>query len=220
MASPKFNSLYNEARILELAASLRHLRFSLHRGNFRNGPEVHMQFWNQVVAPRILQPAINLESLEISRESCEAFDVSELTTYPRLAALSLSAIDLGESTINQGDNTRCFPVEDFIARHRITLRKLNLYNCRIRVDLKEPTSAEMPLRSWADVYDRLAELLTELVELVVVIKNDGYDLKYFSFRADDRGLFSEWAERDKLALEHFKAVVENRKMDAGSSPQQ
>jgi hypothetical protein len=108
----------------------------------------------------------------------------------------------------------CFPVEDLIVRHRMTLKKLELYNCRIRVE----EITETPFRSWADVYDRLAEVLTELVELVVRFNDDGYRIEYVPVAHEDghRRLRLEWAERDTLALERFKAVVGNRKMDAGS----
>jgi hypothetical protein len=76
------NCDYEVPMIPELAASsLQHLRFSLYRARRRDDPEVHMQVWNQVVVPRILQPAINLRSLEISRETHEALHISELATY-------------------------------------------------------------------------------------------------------------------------------------------
>lgn len=119
MPSPKLDSLYYEARIPELAASLQHLRFSIHRGRLYYESE-DLQFWNQVVVPRILQPAIYLESLEISREIHSTLDISKLATYPRLAVLSLWTINW-EGTISRGDN---------IMRHRMTLKKLELYNCR------------------------------------------------------------------------------------------
>ena len=172
--------------------------------------------------PRILQPAKNLESLEICREAHEALDISELATYPRLAALSLSTINWEEGTISQGDNFIRFPVEDFIVRHRMTLKKLGLYNCRIWVCVEVEESTETPFHFWADVYDRLAEVLIELVKLVVVLKDDGYCIEYDvppDHEDVHRRLRSEWAERDTLALERFKAVVGNRKMDAGSSSQ-
>jgi hypothetical protein len=111
--------------------------------------------------PRILQPAIHLESLEISREIHSTLDISKLATYPRLAVLSLSTFIWDEGTAGQGDDIMRFPAEDLIVRHRMTLKKLELYNCRIRIE----RSTERPFRSWADVYDRLAEVLTELVEL-------------------------------------------------------
>jgi hypothetical protein len=213
------NSVYEAPMIPELAASLQHLRFSLHRGSRHDCSKEHMHFWNQIVVPRILQPAINLESLKISRETHETLDISELPTYPRLAALSLSTISWEEGMISQGDNITRFPVEDLIVRHRTTLKKLKLYNCVIGVEKR----TETPFRSWADVYDRLAEELTELVELVVLLEDDGYGIEYYVPPADEddhRRLRSEWAERDTLALERFNAVVENRKMDAGSGSQQ
>ena len=213
MPSCKFNYLYNEAPIAELAASLRHLCFSIYKRQYYDDLEVQARFWNQVVTPCILQPAIDLESLEITRPDHQDLEFSELPTYPRLAALSLSTIKWGEGMISQGNDIMRFPAEDLIMRHRMTLKKLKLYNCLIRVEEFTGT----PFRSWADVYNQLTEVLTELEDLVVEIKYNGYCTKYTSPSDSFRDRSSEWAERDALALERFKEVVENRKMGAGSS---
>jgi hypothetical protein len=217
-ADPKFDSLYYKAPIAELFGSLRHLRFSLPRDSSDIGSslKVRTQFWDQVIVPRVLQPAVNLESLEISQELLgQPLDFSKVDTYPRLATLSLRYICWEQGAIRQGGIIKRFPVEDFIMRHRMTLKKLELYHCTIMVKKRRKT----PSRSWADVYNQLAEVLTELVELVVVFGNSGYrDKSYKEYvycpRSDSLSL--EWSERDVRALEHrhFKAVVENRITEA------
>ena len=55
----------------------------------------------------------------------------------------------------------------------------------------------------------------------MLFKDDGYRPEYYVFNKEAlQRRRSEWAARDRLALERFKAVVGNRKMDAGSSSQQ
>ncbi|KAH9009539.1 hypothetical protein EDB85DRAFT_2244299, partial [Lactarius pseudohatsudake] len=121
-------------------------------------------FWADVIGPRVLLPAANLESLSMSCNiepgSLIRLNLSSIT-FPRLTSLSLSNF--------AWDDVRCDPevvvsqAEDFIVRHGKTLQKLELHNCIICIPLYRPT----PVRSWAAVWNRFADELSELADLVV-----------------------------------------------------
>ena len=220
--NPVFTSLFDKAPITWLTASLRHLDFSLPCGTtgpFSEESGLREQFWKQVALRRILRPAVNLESLAISHQ-CESiedahhFDVSQaqLATYPRLAALSLLNIVWEDCTIGQGGIVTPSSVEDFIVRHRETLKKLELYFCTINV---KDCGRKPPVCYWADVYKRLANSLTELVDLEVKT----FDVPYQSTTPPEENLIPrpyyplqrlEGMERDAEALKEFEAVVKNR----------
>jgi hypothetical protein len=181
-----------------------------------------MVFWNPVVVRGVLQRAIRLESLAIygnaGLQNEECFDVSELATYPRLAALSLRNVLWEDGKIGHGGVVEPPAVGDFIARHRKTLKKLKLHNCVIRISPGRTT----PFCYWADVYNRLAKALTELVELEVKFHVDGCRTQYVNLRLDSICYsyhLSDGIEQDGLSLEEFKVVVKNRGTDADSMPQ-
>ena len=223
----KFISLFDKAKLTQLTASLRHLSFSLPAG--ATGPEDSMSrehFWKQVVVRNMLKPAVNLESLAIKgvwgEKQC--LDISQvlLATYPRLAALSLKGIIWEDGTIGHGDVIVPPPLEDFIVRHRETLKILKLDGCSIHV---EDYGREPPICYWADVYKRLADALTELVELEVEF-DEGKDIPYLSSTGPPNKFVLPWSyyrlerlegtERDAEALEEFKAVVKKRATNTGS----
>jgi hypothetical protein len=113
-------ALFDETPIAWLAASLRHLSFTVPRMTTIDGLEKLNWFWKQVVVRRVLQPAVNLESLVITgsgqwRGDKQCFDVSrvQLPTFPRLAALTLRGIIWEDDTDRQGD---MIPLE-FIVRY-------------------------------------------------------------------------------------------------------
>ena len=219
---PVFTSLFDKAPIAWIIASLRHLDFSLPCGTtgpFSEESGSREQFWKQVALRRILQPAVNLESLAISQcesiEDAHHFDVSraQLATYPRLAALSLTSIVWEDCTIGQGGIVTPSFVEDFIVRHRETLKKLELYFCTINV---EDYGRKPPVCYWADVYKRLANALTELVDLKVNNFDVPYDSTtpppWLSLPQPYHRLKSlKGMERDVEALKEFEAVVKNRR---------
>ncbi|KAH9991007.1 hypothetical protein BJV77DRAFT_560332 [Russula vinacea] len=168
--APNFASFFDEAPIAWLTASLRHLSLSLPRGCLGADEwEARVQYWKQVAVRRVLRPAANLESLKITRHQSsewpeeQCLDISQLPTYPRLAALSLKNIIWEEGTIGEGNVVTPFPLEDFIVHHSKTLKKLELRNCSILIN----KGFETPLSYWADIYKRLAEALTKLTELEV-----------------------------------------------------
>lgn len=106
-------------------------------------------------------------------------------------------------------------LEDFIVRHGKTLKIFKLSGCLIKV---KDYGRVLPLCYWADVYKRLANALTELVELEVRFEN----IPYMSTTPPPNDVLPwpyyrlkrlEVMERDEGALEEFKAVVKKRAMD-------
>ena len=214
LVAPEFASFFNEAPIAWLTTSLRHLSFSLPKGCRGDKWELRELYWKQVAVPHVLQAAVNLESLEITRHQSrtwperQCLDLSQLPTYPRLAALSLKNIIWEEGTIGEGNVVTPFPLEDFIVHHSKTLKQLELHDCSILVRGRY----RPPHSYWVDIYKRLARALTELVELDVEFDIKRYENPYVyidfdSYRPVKR---LEGTERDALALEEFKAVVKIR----------
>ncbi|KAI0300949.1 hypothetical protein BC826DRAFT_991545 [Russula brevipes] len=144
----------------------------------------------------------------------ECLDISEFPTYPGLAALSLTNIIWEDGEIGHQGVVKAPAVEDFIVRHRKTLKTLKLHNCVIGISPERTT----PFCYWAGVYNRLAEALTELGELEVEFHVD--DLKtqyvYLTPRASYHHSSSyrsvetlDGTEQDRLSLEEFKAAVKD-----------
>ena len=221
--APNFASFFDEAPIAWLTASLRHLSLSLPRGCLGADEwEARVQYWKQVAVRRVLRPAANLESLKITRHQSsewpeeQCLDISQLPTYPRLAALSLKNIIWEEGTIGEGNVVTPFPLEDFIVHHSKTLKKLELRNCSILIN----KGFETPLSYWADIYKRLAEALTKLTELEVEFDIKRYKKPYVRFVFNSYSPIEslEGAERDALALAEFKAVVKSQGMASTARP--
>ena len=222
--SREFSSLFDGNPIAQLITSLRHLHFSLPL----TLPQDSVSRESQVVMRQLLQPAVDLESLKIIqsrgwdyKQSLNIFQ-SQLATYPRLTVLSLWGIAWEDGRIGPGGIIMPPPLEDFIVRHRMTLKKLNLGSCSINVG----ESSRLPFCYWADIYKRLTEALTELVE--VEVSSLGYlfnrhDSPYVYLVGDTyhpveslketvtEKLDGTRREPDRLALKEFKAVVEERR---------
>jgi hypothetical protein len=223
--SSEFSSLFEEAPIASLIASLRHLHFSLPLVRSEDSMSREL-LWKKVVMRRLLQPAENLESLKIIRspawDNKQFLDVSQaqLATYPRLTVLSLWGIAWEDGKIGQAGMIMPPPLEDFIMRHRTTLKKLSMNNCSINVGGK----SRLPFCYWADIYKRLAEALTELVEVEAESLFHLHESPYVYLVGDTyRPVESlkeperlEGREKDRLALKEFKAVVKKRRTDGGS----
>jgi hypothetical protein len=174
--------------------------------------EPRMQFWKPVVVRGVLQRAIRLESLAINGNGTwwndQCLDVSELATYPRLAALSLRNILWEDGKIGDQGVVKLPAVEDFIARHRKTLKRLKLHNCVIGISPGRTT----PVCYWADIYNRLAKALTELVELEVEFHVDGVTIQYIYLCHHSSHMSCktlDGTEQDGVSLGEFKAVVNN-----------
>jgi hypothetical protein len=209
--------------------SLRHLSFSV--ANVANvaiwarGPR--MQFWKPVVVEGVLHAAMSLESLAIDgngilpNDGC--LDVPKYPLFPRLAALSLRNILWEDGEIGHHGVVKPPAVERFIEYHGKTLKKLKLHNCVIAISPGRTT----PACYWADIYNRLAKELTELVELEVEFNIDRFTTQYTVLRDHSPHKPCETldgTERDGLSLEEFKvmAVVNNSAysgMGADSMPQ-
>jgi hypothetical protein len=214
-----WNFLYDAVPFAQLVKSLRHLSFSMSN---LHSYERRIAFWSPVVVRSVLQRTTRLESLAISGseglQKEERLDVSELATYPRLASLSLRDILWKDGKIGHQGVVEPPAVEDFIARHRKTLKKLKLHNCVIGISPGEVT----PFCYWADVYNRLAKALTELVELEVEFHIDGCRTQYgyhYHYSPYHVALDLGGTEQDGLSLEGFRAVVKNRGTDTDSKPQ-
>ena len=223
--SSEFSSLFDGTPIACLITSLRHLHISLPLVRPEDSVSREV-LWKQVVMRRLLQPAVNLESLKLFRSQAwdnkqflDTFQV-QLATYPRLTTLSLSGIVWEDGKIGQGGMIMPPPLEEFIIRHRGTLKKLNIGNCSINVGQK----SRLPFCYWADIYKRLTDAMTELVEVEVESLFSPHESSYFysagdAYRPAERLRETErleWREQDRLALEEFKAVVKKRRTGGGS----
>jgi hypothetical protein len=215
----KSASYFDEAPIASwLAPSLRHLSISVPQRGVKGTEnwESRTLFWSQFVVPRVLQSAVNLESLTISRDRARdtqdlGISLDELPTYPRLAALSLRNIVWEEGTVGEGNVVTPPPLEDFIVRHSKTLKKLELRDCSIGIGIRSPLRC-----FWEDVFKRLAAALTELVELEVKFKFERYESllagRGFNEPSDHIFYIGVMADQDAPALEEFRAVVKNQGM--------
>ena len=210
------DTFFTGAPFARIIASLRHLRFlvCIDKHEDAEWEEPFLMFWRQV-EEHMLSPAVNLESLTIDSDLrlgfCLNLNFNRLA-YPCLTALSLRNIVWEGGSAIQGV---ILPgVENFVARHGKTLKELELRNCAIDV----PEGKDVPYRFWAAVWKRLADELTELVDLKVVFevnplredqelqyayRNEGFGYIYFEERVA--------AGKDGPALEAFRAIVEVRK---------
>ena len=210
---PVPNDLYAEGPFRQIIASLRHLCFLTYANDRSLGKDD--MFWKQVVEQNVLLPAVNLESLTMNSNLRIAPPIEfNLFAYPYLTALSLRNIvwrDAPESTTGR----MALPgVENFVVRHGKTLKQLELRSCVIG------TLRGTPRRSWATVWTRLTNELTELVDLVVEFEADPHraDLQkqYVFYSAGQSNMyFGDQGHvsmgEDVLALGVFRAIVEARK---------
>jgi hypothetical protein len=214
------NELYDAAPFQRIVSSLRDLSFLVqdidYKGDFDHSPDhcpAH-DFWPHVIGPRVLKPAVNLTSLAMESSvgfgSLSRLNLSPIN-FPCLTSLSLSNFIWD----NVGDVTNPQVVvpqaEDFIVRHGKTLKKLELHGCVIGVPPDRPT----PVRSWAAVWKRFADELTELVDLVVEYNFDqqyAYCLPEPMYGFDsDSAYYLRGVERDTPALEALFTIVKERK---------
>ncbi|KAH9161292.1 hypothetical protein EDB89DRAFT_2080743 [Lactarius sanguifluus] len=206
------NKCYSAAPFQRMVASLRELRFLVQDTDYTSDLDHFLaeDFWGDIIGPRVLLPAANLESLSMSCNiepgSLIRLNLSSIT-FPRLTSLSLSNF--------AWDDVRCDPevvvsqVEDFIVRHGRTLQKLELHNCMIFIPLYRPT----PVRSWAAVWNRFADELSKLVDLVVEYNFNQqyvYFVPLFGFD-EELAFILRGTEQDSPALEALVTIVKERK---------
>ena len=187
---PVPHPLFAKGPFRQIIASLRHLRFLTHVGDYNHNQDSRWKFWKEVVEQNLLLPAVNLESLSMTCGMGSAPPIDyNLLAYPRLTALSLGniiwVIRVAPSGSTKGEMLP--EVENFVVRHGKTLKKLELRNCAMAV-LRDSTVR----RSGAAIWTRFANELTKLVDLV---------------------LYKPWnaGTDDVLALGTFKTIVEARK---------
>jgi len=167
-------------------------------------------FWEDVIPWRVLKPAVNLTSLAIeSSIEFGSLDLSSIT-YPCLTSLSLSNFVWDDVRFNP--QVIVPEAENFIVRHGKTLKKLELHSCTICIPHDNDDSPHTLVRSWADVWNRFADELTELEDLVVEY-NFGrrYTFFVYGFDDSDSAYFLRGTEQDSPALEAFVTIVKERK---------
>ncbi|KAH9071387.1 hypothetical protein EDB83DRAFT_2363182 [Lactarius deliciosus] len=127
-------------------------------------------------------------------------------TFPHLTSLSLSNFVWDDVRVNPW--AAILEAEDFIVRHGKTLKKLELQSCMICV----PRNRPMPVRSWAAVWKRFADELTELVDLVVGYR---FDQKYVYLHeygfSSESVYFLRGTEEDTPALRALVTIVKGRR---------
>ncbi|KAI9447550.1 hypothetical protein H4582DRAFT_8890 [Lactarius indigo] len=205
------NDLYAAAPFQRIIASLRDLRFLVKDTDYwidmdRSPAE---DFWSDVIRRCVLRPAVNLVSLsmgcDIAFGSLIRLDLSSVT-FPHLTSLSLSNFVWGDIRL---DPQAVVPeAEDFIVRHAKTLKKLELQRCMMCV----PYDRSTPVRSWAAVWNRFTQELTELVDLVVEY-NRRRRYAYFQPEcgfSSDRVYLLRGTEEDTPALEELFTIVKGR----------
>ncbi|KAL4068639.1 hypothetical protein V8B97DRAFT_2008897 [Scleroderma yunnanense] len=161
---------------------------------------------NRSVDALLPVPNTRLTSLEIrSPNGLYHSPTAQLNayTYPALKNLAVQNIIFPDTSSDDG-------MEEFIMRHKNTLRRLEMKSCVNYVQ----TSNNTPIRKWATIWERLREELSELVELVVDLDHesgyvlqsaDGY-LRHSSLPATVPGL----AEEDEQSLKEFYEHVNAR----------
>ncbi|KAH9011964.1 hypothetical protein EDB83DRAFT_2680617 [Lactarius deliciosus] len=206
-ASP--NDLYAAAPFQRMIASLRDLRLAVQdaKSDMYNYPA--QEIWPKVIEWRVLHPAVNLESLSMSCNfKCGSLIRLDLgsVTFPHLTSLSLSNFVWDDVRVNP--RAVILQAEDFIVRHGKTLKKLELQGCMICVPRNRPT----PVRSWAAVWKRFADELTELVDLEV-----GYSFDQRYVYLNEYGFYSDsvyslhGTEEDTPALRALVTIVKGQR---------
>ncbi|KAH9071376.1 hypothetical protein EDB83DRAFT_2517181 [Lactarius deliciosus] len=206
------NECYAAAPFQGIVASLRELRFLVQDTDYTSDLDHFLadDFWADIIGPHVLLPAANLESLSMSCNiepgSLIRLNLSSIT-FPRLTSLSLS--NFAWDDVRFDPEVVVSQAEDFIVRHGRTLQKLELHNCMICIPLYRPT----PVRSWAAVWNRFADELNELVDLVVKYNfNHQYVNFVPRFGFDEEVVFLQrGTEQDSPALEALVAIVKERK---------
>ncbi|THH14663.1 hypothetical protein EW146_g5697 [Bondarzewia mesenterica] len=211
------NELYDRDSFLALFHSLSHLRLrflsaSNTEGGYFQNPFV--KFWEDTVQRCILETSTSfsqsLRSLTLHSNQTvgviPALDFSSLI-YPSLEFLSLENI-----TFTQGSAG----VEDFIVRHKNTLKNLMLKTCMIAVH----TPAGPPERTWSDLWDCFAAEIKNLVDLRIEM-SQSYLHEEMNYVQLDEGFGwvpiegdQETLTQDDLALQNFVSVVASRRSTA------
>jgi hypothetical protein len=214
------HELYAAAPFERMLASLQDICFLVQDTDRKGGHDYRpaADFWKDIVGPRILRLAVNLTSLAM-KSSVEFASLSRLDlnsiTIPSLAELSFTNFVWDDGIAYP---QRVIPeAEDFIVRHKNTLKRLELHNCKISV----PQDRSTPVHSWAAVWNRFAKELTVLVNLAVTYN---FKMRYacfnqgYSFGSDSDSTSSSFlagTEQDTPALEALiEITLERRALNA------
>ncbi|KAH8993847.1 hypothetical protein EDB86DRAFT_2927945, partial [Lactarius hatsudake] len=151
------------------------------------------------------EPRIPLHNCSLEFGSLIRLDLGSVT-FPQLSSLSLSNFVWDDVRVDP--QVVVLEAEDFILRHGKTLKKLELQNCTICVPRDRPTL----VRSWAAVWNRFADKLTELVDLVVDYNfNQGYVCFLQEYGFDSNSVyFLRGTEEDTPALEALVTIMKGR----------
>ncbi|KAA1473994.1 hypothetical protein DENSPDRAFT_840541 [Dentipellis sp. KUC8613] len=213
------NEVFEQSTFQSLLSSLQHFHVANKTVGFAhegfNSLDPYVDFWERTIPRLFLLPAsaptAALTSLALHSDEdiglIPEFSFAGLH-YPRLTSLSLRRIFFHETT----------GTEEFILRHKDTLTRLELKECRIAVE----EFAEAPSEYWSAVYRHLADGLEHLIDLVVVERADESldpiiperPLRYahldpgYGFMPAFDVISGE--EHDAAALEDFRAVVNAR----------
>lgn len=156
--TPFHDPIFDLPAFRDLFVLLDYLSISLHHGRSpqRRFRDSFVEFWQHAVQHQVLNTlASHPQSLtEFSLHSdidvgiVAKIDFSDLH-FPALTFISLTGILFNEET----------HVEDFIVRHKRTLRTLSLQSCNIAIH--DPIQG--PPRFWSQIYTRFADVLEELM---------------------------------------------------------
>ncbi|KAJ7591652.1 hypothetical protein C8J56DRAFT_1025113 [Mycena floridula] len=175
------------------------------------------RFWRDHITKDIMATVSRSRLVSLNLQSSDLVSGLACGTImlPRLKKLSLTKVMFD---LLQGS------VEDFILRHKSTLKHLTLRSCPVF-----HTEDDRPRHLWSDIWDRLADGLDQLVSFATDKAANRYAFMQFD-RDDFRynlqmhgGKELEWEEdgplirEDKEALDRFRSVVKTRRVTAAAT---
>ncbi|KAI0265876.1 hypothetical protein BC834DRAFT_876763 [Gloeopeniophorella convolvens] len=229
---PFAHKLYDTEPFAALVSKLRRLHLGITLNHAVDGMiqlpvpgQFWDRFWQDVVLQRMLARATKLEELVVQSSTQIGarthLDFSKLPTFPHLTSLTLGNFVWEDSLARYGTNVP--HIEDFITRHGSTLTTLALHWCKI--ELQDEEGETPPFRTWAAVWDNLAEKLTRLTDLDVEFDPVADDTDRWD--EEDRYLWldsdcyyvsvdepKDSGSRDRQAFEALEVAVRNRKPKA------
>ena len=204
----------------QIMSGLSHFSLTAHALRFkgRRGEDMWSWFWSEMVPERFLEPAQRtLTSLTLfSDQPIGQFPTVDLSwlRFSRLTTLTLNGFTFNEQGL----------AEDFVVAHGRTLRSLTLDTCPMHIGGKDGT----PLRTWAQVYQRFADRLPNLLEFKT-LRRTGWGLHeqearlelqspyersitgYGYERGKDVKLPAAVVQADRIALRNFLRTINGRR---------
>ncbi|KAJ7591644.1 hypothetical protein C8J56DRAFT_936078 [Mycena floridula] len=167
-------------------------------------------FWKTNILGNVLEQNQQLQSLNLTSPELVRLSWDNIT-FPHLTDLSLTMMRLGCKGT----------AEDFILRHKSTLRRLQLTKCGIY-----HTPADPPPRFWSDVWEGLAEEMNQLVcltadkGLYATDRDDDWNREFVTHLGEYLHLCgtpfmtSGVIRSDREGLKLFEDVVSQRKRNS------